>query len=422
MATGLVAGATAAPNPATTSTTGGKIDFTDQINKLYQNTLGRGVEKAGADYYNQQLQSGRTIQDLKGEILNSDEYKTLNEKKSLLDGAKAYYATSQGYDPTDWKVDAQQTAAGQLASLTDPNGQLAQRTMAQSQQESAKRGLVNSSLASTAGLSAVLDKATPIAQADAATYANSNQFNAAAKNTASQFGAQAANTAALQNAQNETGVSQSNAANATSYTIADKNNQSASSIADKNLASQQAIADKNNANQLTITDRNNASQQAISSSSNASQQTIADKNAASQLAVAGLNAETQKFVAGLNNDAQMAVSQLDAATKTNLQNIVSKNSQLLQSNTSAANLVSQYITTVGTIQTNKDMDSNAKAQAIANQAAALQEGLRTVGEISGLGLDLTKYFDAQVSANGSAGSATLAPAQQAAQQAAEMWG
>lgn len=103
-----------------------------------------------------------------------------------------------GYTPTDWTISKDQTVEGRLANLTsDTNNPLMVQAQTQAKQEAAKRGLVNSSIAVSAGQDAMLKNALPIAQQDASTAATASQFNANSRNAAAQFGAAAGNTAAL---------------------------------------------------------------------------------------------------------------------------------------------------------------------------------------------------------------------------------
>jgi hypothetical protein len=311
---GLVSGATNTtnttdPTAANVNSAGKPVDYTSVIQNLYKTNLNRDAETAGIDYYNKQLQSGRTLDDIKNEFVNSQEYKTLHDKQNAISGAKQYYATQVKVDP------GQQTVQGQLAGLTDPNSQINARAIAQAQQDASKRGLINSSIAGSAAQAAVLDKALPVAQQDAQTYNNVALTNAAAENTASQFNASAQN-------------------------------------------------------QFDLQDKTANSQQALQNSTNASQQAIAQ----------------------LNANTQLALGSLDAKTKTDLQNIVSKNSQLLQANTSAANATSQLMASIAQVQANDKLDAAAKQTAVNNLIAIMNESLATFNDISGAGLDLTKYF------------------------------
>jgi len=331
---GLVSGATATTNstPAANVNSSGKpVDYTAVIQNLYKTNLNRDAETAGIDYYNKQLQSGRSLDDVQNEFATSQEYKTLHDKQYAIDGAKQYYATQVKVDP------GKQTVQGQLAGLTDPNSQINARAIAQAQQDASKRGLINSSIAGSAAQAAVLDKALPVAQQDAATYANAALSDASAENTAGQFNASAVNQFNLQGQSAASALALQNNAN----------------------ANQQTLQDKTNANQQTLQDKANASAQAV---------------------------------AQLNSNTQLALGTLDAKTKTDLQNIVSKNSQLLQANTSAANATSQLMASIAQVQANDKLDAAAKQTAVNNLIAIMNESLATFNDISGAGLDITKYF------------------------------
>lgn len=119
------------------------------------------------------------------------------------------YKPTEVQDPSEWTVEPDQTVAGQLSTITDPNNPLMVRAKTQAQQASAERGLINSSMAATSGEAAMLDAALPIAQADAATKAKAagynvdiknqtNVTNANLRNSADQFNAGQVNQASLQ--------------------------------------------------------------------------------------------------------------------------------------------------------------------------------------------------------------------------------
>jgi len=65
-----------------------------------------------------------------------------------------------------------ETAAGQLDAILAKDSPLMQRARTQATQEMNKRGLINSSMSAGAGVAAMIDRATPIAQQDAETYSN----------------------------------------------------------------------------------------------------------------------------------------------------------------------------------------------------------------------------------------------------------
>lgn len=75
------------------------------------------------------------------------------------------------------------TVQGQLTGLLDTNSDYMKQAQTQAQQASNKRGLLNSSMAATAGQAAAIQSALPIAQQDAKTYADQNRANTTAQNS-----------------------------------------------------------------------------------------------------------------------------------------------------------------------------------------------------------------------------------------------
>jgi hypothetical protein len=80
-----------------------------------------------------------------------------------------------------------ETVAGQIDSILAKDSPLMQRARTLATQQMAQRGLVNSSMAQGAGVAAMVDRATPIAQQDADTFSKRALFNTEATNQANQF-------------------------------------------------------------------------------------------------------------------------------------------------------------------------------------------------------------------------------------------
>lgn len=78
---------------------------------------------------------------------------------------------------TPWNVTQDQTVAGNISSLTDPNSPPMQQARTRAIQQMASRGLINSSMATSAADSAMYDVANTIAQSDAATKAKAAGYN-----------------------------------------------------------------------------------------------------------------------------------------------------------------------------------------------------------------------------------------------------
>lgn len=89
---------------------------------------------------------------------------------------------------------ATDTVQGQLNSILLTDSPLMQRARTIAAQQAAQRGLVNSSMAAGAGTAAMIDRATPIASQDAATYDARAKANMDATNTAGMFNVNQNNT------------------------------------------------------------------------------------------------------------------------------------------------------------------------------------------------------------------------------------
>lgn len=126
------------------------------------------------------------------------------------------YAATKLPDPTKWTTTPDQTVAGQLSSVIDENNPLQQQAKSRALRDANSRGLLNSSMAVTAGQSALYDAAMPIAQADAANASKTAGYNA---DTSNQFKVQDQNTAT------QVGLANAAANNQTSQFNAGQTNQ-----------------------------------------------------------------------------------------------------------------------------------------------------------------------------------------------------
>mgnify|MGYP003646027030 CR=1 FL=1 len=107
--------------------------------------------------------------------------------------------TAAQFDPVQRQVNAaQETTSGQLQTILAQDSPLMQQARAQAKQGMAARGLVNSSMAQGAGVAAMLEKATPIAAADANTFATQALTNQQSANVGGQFNAGQQNQFGLQ--------------------------------------------------------------------------------------------------------------------------------------------------------------------------------------------------------------------------------
>lgn len=239
--------------------------------------------------------------------------------------------------PTPWNVTADQTVEGRINNLVDPNSPIIQQAMARAAQASNSRGLLNSSIAATAGQSAAFDAAIPIATADAATAAKAagynadeqNQFdvqNAGYGNSAGQFNASANNQAASQNSAqgSQMAIAQFNAgAQKALQTLSGEQQTAQAKIAADNqtlLNTNQQAAQAFNQHSVNLANINSSA----SMDATAKRIAIANENASfqSQLnvlgSVAGLNLSSLLSFAGMDGfDAQGKYVGVDANGNTN---------------------------------------------------------------------------------------------------------
>lgn len=149
--------------------------------------------------------------------------------------AQQFNAVTSTVDPT------KETVAGQLNTIMQQDSPLMQQARAQATQNMAARGLINSSMNQGAGVAAMLDKATPIATADANIYSGRAITNVNNQNTVGMANISQANQFGLQG--NEQAFTASQTAATQNFTAAqaqlDRAQQTA--LADKSIEAQQAL-------------------------------------------------------------------------------------------------------------------------------------------------------------------------------------
>lgn len=138
-----------------------------------------------------------------------------SSQPSQTNGSSSYGSSQPG----NWQVTTPQTVAGQFNNLTDGSNPLMQKARTQALEQMNARGLVNSSMALTAGDEAAYNAALNIAKQDAGTYADAGKTNA--------------------NAQTSWGISANN--NQTSRDIAAANNANSSAINAASLSAQREL-------------------------------------------------------------------------------------------------------------------------------------------------------------------------------------
>jgi hypothetical protein len=221
-------------------------DSTAQASSLYQSVLGRQGDAEGVDYWAGELRSGKSANDV-GAAFRDSARTTYNDfltnpsrnnpyastlagdlntgvSPGTLSGGQrdvartglvgSIYANLYGADPKPVKtgvttldqnalarrtIDGNtETVRGQVNSLLDENSPFLQRARALGQRQAAERGLMNSSMAGTAGEAAAIDAALQIATPDASAYKSAGDYNTALSNQANMYNADALNAAATQ--------------------------------------------------------------------------------------------------------------------------------------------------------------------------------------------------------------------------------
>lgn len=157
---------------STTSAPAQKTDYTTQLNDLYRTTLKRDGDAAGMKWFADNLASGATTLDgVRNALVNSDEYAKAN---STIPTPATLTARTID-QPT-------QTVQGQLSNVLAADSPVLQQARAEGQRQAADRGLLNSSIAASAGTDAMVRAATGIATSDAQTYSKAADYNTAASN------------------------------------------------------------------------------------------------------------------------------------------------------------------------------------------------------------------------------------------------
>ena len=226
--------------------------------------------------------------------------------------------------PTQWNVTAPQTVQGQIKDIINPNSPIMQQARTGALEQMNSRGLVNSSMAITAGDDAAYRAAIPIATADASTYAKSASYNADAQNQVNLANAQYANQAGQSNlsANTQTSIAKMNDDTqkqlstldaATRTNIAKMNDDTQKQLSTLDVATRTNLQTLQNENQVLL----NTNSQASSLFSNA---TSALNNIAMSTTMDGPTKQDASAQVWSNLQAQIKV--LSATSKLNLSSIL----------------------------------------------------------------------------------------------------
>lgn len=271
-------------------------------------------------------------------------------------------ATATSYTPQGVTVTPEQTVSGQIKNIIASGSPLMQQAERDAKNFMQQRGLINSSMAITAGQDSVYKAALPVATADAATYAKAATDTTAAQNAALAAGATAENAASATNAQIAGSTNIADMQSATQQAIAklqadttltaqEKQDRTQELIArlqstttldvtaqqlsnakdlqtmqgavqtaianiqantsmsnqDKQDATARVIAQIQSNTQLSVQDKAAAAQQLITAANNASAKAIAEIQANTSLSITEKQTQSAQVIAGMNNDNARAV-------------------------------------------------------------------------------------------------------------------
>lgn len=264
--------------------------------------------------------------------------------------------TAAQFDPVQRQVDAaKETTAGQLQGIMAEDNPLMQQARAQAKQGMAARGLLNSSMAQGAGVAAMLERATPIAAADASTYFNQAQTNQAAANTGGQFNASSQNQFGLQKGAQTFTATQAGL---------EREQQTSLQTAQQTFSGAQAALDR--AQQTALSDKSIEAQQNLQKAQQTFAGAQADLDRAQQTS---LQTGQQTFAANqaaLDREQQLAT--IDAQKVSALEQIGFKAKVDLQNipTAFAANITNTTMNGVNAIMADGNMTADAKKNAITN--------------------------------------------------------
>ena len=247
-------------------------------------------------------------------------------------------------DPALGTFDESKGVAGRVQSITSSGSPLMQTARTRAAQQSASRGLLNSSIGAQAGEQAVIETATPIANADAGLYQQQGLANQSAKNAAATQNANNKLTAGVQGSQLD--VSQ---------------DQASKSLMEQ--ARQFGVSSGMQQQQI-----DNQRTQASASLTEGARQFDSSRKDNAAMFDRELSEKARQF--GLTQDQQIALANLDVNTKVKLAEIEASYKKSIQSSANISNAWGTMMEGIAAIQTNPNLDENTKAALINNNLAS----------------------------------------------------
>jgi hypothetical protein len=281
--------------------------------------------------------------------------------------------------------DESKGVAGRVGAITSSASPLMQTARTRAQQASASRGLLNSSIAGQAGEQAVIETATPIANADAGLYQQQSLTNQAARNNANQQNAQNALSAGIEGTRLD--VNQ---------------NQFGRSLMEQ--ARQFDTSTTARANEFGVTSGQSQqqidAQKAQQAAQLAEQGRQFDASRTDNVAMFDkeLGEKARQF--GLTQQQQTALAQMDQSTKLQLAEVEAGYKADIQSNTNIANAWGTTMQGISAIQTDPNLDSATKATLINNSLDSFKAFSSFWKKATGGGADVSDLLNFGVPGGG----------------------
>lgn len=272
--------------------------------------------------------------------------------------------TAAGATGTTWGVEDDQTVAGNVRQIVDEDGPLMQQAATRARQGMVGRGLINSSMAISAGQAALYDAAMPMAQQDAQTRATAGRYNADVGNATSQFSATAQNQASQFGAGAQNDASRANAA-------------ATNSLQSQSLDQAQDARVRNAAatNEAQARDAGMAQQSAMAAYEVQAKRSSEQYASAVQIAMRNADA-----------GGKLQLQQIDAQTRERVMAMEAEYKGRMQTSASMQQSFQAMNDSINRIMLSTDLEAGPKQEAINNTVELYNQALQAQQTISGLDL------------------------------------
>ena len=321
-----------------------------------------------------------------------DWYKSYMAKQPATAAAATTNAAS-----TAWNPDTKSTVQGQVANITDGGGPLMQRAETKALQGANSRGLLNSSIAVSAGQSALYDAALPMAQQDANTFASAGRRNADAADTVSLANAGAANSNAQFNANSNNRATSEQAAAGVAgaqqqagfqqqTAIQTSDNAAAATRQAADIGSRYDLAKMDVSSRASLQQADAANQQLLQKAQATLQTNLSTQAQGVQQSMQQYDLAVKQAMHGTDNQTRLQIATLDANTQAALAETNNKYRVQLQSSQSMTASYQSMVDGISRVMVDPNMDAIAKQTAIGNLTTLYNNTLGMQSTLTGLNL------------------------------------